>query len=115
MRWALTFGMLLGAVPAWAASNVLSWSDNSTNEANFVIERKTEACTGTTVPFTTLATTTANIETYTDSAVSEGVTYCYRVAARNTAGTSAYSNTAGRQVPLSVPLAASGLIVGPGL
>ena len=52
MRWALTFGMLLGAVPAWAASNVLSWSDNSTNEANFVIERKTEACTGTTVPFT---------------------------------------------------------------
>ena len=115
MRWALTLGTLLGAVPAWAASNVLSWSDNSTNEANFVIERKAEASTGTTVPFTTLATTTANIETYTDSAVSEGVTYCYRVAARNTAGTSAYSNTAGRLVPPTVPGAPSGLGVIGGL
>ena len=109
MRWGLTLAVLLVAAPAWAASNVLSWTDNSTNEANFIIERKVEACAGTAVAFAQLATTTANITTYTDSAVTEGLTYCYRVAARNSAGTSAFSNTAGRTVPLVAPSAPSAL------
>ena len=97
-------------VPAWAASNVLTWQDNSDNEANFHIERKAEACAGA-APFAEIATTGANVVTFTDAAVTEGVTYCYRVNASNSAGVSAYSNTASRTVPFSIPLAPSGLVV----
>lgn len=94
--------------PAWAGSNILTWTDNSTNETAFDIERKAEACPGS-LPFAVLATVGANIVTYTDSAVVEGVTYCYRVDASNSAGKSAYSNTASRTVPFTVPAAPSGL------
>ena len=34
------------ASPAFAGQNVLSWTDNASNEQNFNIERKTEACAG---------------------------------------------------------------------
>ena len=96
------------ATPAWAASNVLTWTDNSTNEANFNIERKAEACTGTGA-FAEIATVGINVSTFNDTNVTEGVTYCYRVAASNPAGKSAYSNTASRTVPFSIPAAPSGL------
>lgn len=101
-------GAVLLAPPAWAASNVLTWQDNAGNEANFNIERKAEACTGV-LPFVEIATTSANIVTFTDAAVTEGVTYCYRVAASNPAGKSAYSNTASRTVPFTAPVSPSGL------
>lgn len=107
-RLAFYFLFLLLAAPAWAASNVLTWTDNSTNEANFNIERKAEACAGTGA-FVEIATTGFNVTTFTDAAVTEGVTYCYRVAASNTAGKSAFSNTASRTVPFTVPAAPSGL------
>jgi len=104
---------VLFATPAWAASNVLTWQDNSNNEANFHVERKAEACAGA-APFAEIATTGANVVTFTDSAVAEGVTYCYRVAASNPAGKSAYSNTASRAVPFTVPVPPSGLGVAGG-
>ena len=108
MRWIVAFLMLLVAGPVWAASNVLTWMDNSGNEANFNIERKVEACSGP-LAFVPLATVGANIVTFTDTAVTEGVTYCYRVNASNTAGISVFSNTASRLVPFTVPNAPSGL------
>ena len=106
--WGFLALLLVGS-PAWAASNTLTWTDNSTNELNFNIERKAEACTGT-LPFAVLASVGVNVTTYTDSAVTEGQTYCYRVNASNTSGVSAYSNTASRTVPFSVPLPPSNLI-----
>ena len=109
----LTFVILLLSTPAWAASNVVSWIDNSANEQNFNIERKAEACAGV-LPFSALATVGPNVVSYTDSAVTEGVTYCYRVDASNTAGVSAYSNTACRTVPFTIPAAPSGLGVSAG-
>ena len=104
---------ILLAAPAWAGQNVLSWTDNSTNEANFNIERTTAATVAacqTAAGFTALASVDFNVTTFTDSAVTEGTTYCYRVNASNTAGTSAFSNIAGRLVPFSVPLPPSNLI-----
>ena len=98
--------LLLTAIPAWATSNIVTWQDNSNNELNFNIERKAEACTGT-LPFIPLAAVGTNVTTFTDSAVVEGATYCYRVNASNTAGVSAYSNTASRTVPFTVPNAPS--------
>jgi len=75
---------------AGAASLKLSWTDQSSVEQGFKIER----AVGTSGAFTQLATVGANIRTYTDSTVSPGSTYCYRVRAFNAAGTSAPSNQA---------------------
>ena len=106
-------GLLL-ALPlmAWASSNTLTWTDNSTNEQNFNIERTTAASVAacaTAAGFTPLISITANSVTFVDSTVTEGTVYCYRVNASNTAGASAYSNIAGRLVPFTVPAAPSGL------
>lgn len=94
---------------AEASSNVLTWTDNATNEALFNIERKAEACAAATLSFAEIATVTANVTTFNDALVTEGATYCYRVRATNSAGSSGYSNIAGRTVPFTVPVAPSGL------
>lgn len=103
-------------VAAFAASATLNWTDNSNNEMGFSIQRKAEACTGTGT-WADLASVGANIQTYRDSAVTEGTTYCYRVNAWNTVdgspgGTkqySAWSNTAGATVPFGTPAAPGSL------
>src|SRR5687767_10846719 len=59
----------------------LSWTDRSTNETGFRIERKT----GVTV-FTGIATVAANITTYTDLSVAPNTTYTYRIVSYNAAG-----------------------------
>lgn len=109
LKWAIAgFILLCWTSPVWAAQNILNWIDNSNNENQFLIERKVESCAGT-LPFAQIATVTTNVITYTDTAVLEGSTYCYRVRASNTAGQSAYSNTAGRTVPITIPNPPSGL------
>lgn len=108
MRWLWTLGLLIFATPTWAATNTLTWVDNSTNETAFNIERKAEACSGL-LAFTSLAMVGTNVTTYADNTVIEGTTYCYRLNASNSAGVSAYSNTASRTVPFSAPVAPSGL------
>lgn len=110
MRFILAVVLAAFCSSVLAASNTLTWDDLSTNELNFNIERKAEACAGTGV-FSEIATVPANAITYTDSPVTEGVTYCYRVAASNSAGKSAFSNTAARLVPFTVPAAPGGLKV----
>jgi PKD repeat protein len=73
------------------ASVVLTWKDNSSNETAFYIER----CEGTgCISFTGLGGTSANVSTYTDSPVTAGTTYRYRVTASNDGGFSSYSNIA---------------------
>ena len=117
MKMLIILTLLLLAAPAWAAQNVLTWTDNSTNEANFNIERTTAATVAacqTAAGFAALASVGFNVTTFTDAAVTEGTTYCYRVAASNPAGTSAYSNTASRTVPFTIPAAPSGLGVSGG-
>ena len=65
----------------------LTWTDNSNNENGFKIERKL----GTTGTFGQIVTVGVNVTTYTDTNLTDGATYCYRLAAFNSAGTSAYS------------------------
>jgi hypothetical protein len=62
-----------------AAQLILSWSDNSTNEVGFRIERRTGA-TGT---YAEIATVGVNTASYTDVNLPNGTTYCYRVRAYN--------------------------------
>lgn len=114
----LLTGLLIAPSVALAASNTLTWTDNSGNEANFDIQRGTAATVAACqvgVTFAPLVSVGANVVTYTDAAVVEGVTYCYRVDASNTAGVSAFSNIAGRTVPFTVPSAPSTLGVAGGL
>ena len=96
-----------------AATNRLTWVDNSANETAFHVERKAAAC-GAAGTFAEIALLSANAVTYDDLTAVEGVSYCYRVAASNTAGKSAYSNEAGRTVPFTIPAAPSGLGVSAG-
>jgi len=71
-----------------AAQLTLTWVDNATNEEGFKIER----LIGST--YREIATVRTNVESYTDSGLLEGITYCYRVRAFNSAANSAYSDTA---------------------
>jgi len=103
----LLVGLLAFAPDAQAASATLTWQDNSANETAFDIERKSEACAGTAAPWAVLSTVAANVVTFKDLAVVEGASYCYRVDARNTAGKSGYSNTAGITINFTIPAAPS--------
>jgi rhamnogalacturonan endolyase len=67
----------------------LSWTDDSSDEDGFKIERSTDGTS-----FTQIATVGANVTTYSDTGLSASTTYYYRVRAHNSAGDSSYSNTA---------------------
>jgi len=67
----------------------LNWQDNSTAETKFEIWRSTNGST-----FTWRAQVNANITSFTDSGLTSGQTYYYRVRAINATSSSAYSNIA---------------------
>jgi titin len=66
----------------------LRWTDNSTSETGFRIERS-----GNGTIFTQIATVGANATTYANTNLTTGVRYWYRVRAYNSAGASPPSNT----------------------
>jgi N-acetylneuraminic acid mutarotase len=74
----------------------LSWQDNSSNETNFVVERKTG-----TGAYAVLATLGAGATSYSDTTAQASTQYSYRVKATSAAGSSAYSN----EVPLTTSAA----------
>jgi hypothetical protein len=91
LRSFVVFSLLFSAV-AWpgmaeAGRLRLTWTDRSHNENGFQIERKT----GRSGAFALIAITAANVSSYTDSTVTPGITYCYRVRAFNRTGFSAYT------------------------
>ena len=77
----------LGASAVSQTQINLSWTDRSGNEAGFSIERKTSAG-GT---YAVIATTTANVAAYSDSTLSAGTAYYYRLRSFNIDGFSSYS------------------------
>jgi PKD repeat protein len=72
---------------AGRGSVTLSWTDNSTNESGFYIERAPSGSTA----FARVGTVAANVKTFINT-VSKG-TYLFRVQAFNSTTVSAYSNT----------------------
>jgi len=79
----------LGATAISTTQINLAWTDNSSTETGFRIERKVGP-----VSFSTVATTSAGATTYSDTGLTAATTYDYRVYAINPAGDSAASNTA---------------------
>lgn len=89
---------LVASVAANGTDIGLTWTDNSTNEATFRIERSSDGTS-----FTEIGSVSANITSYTDSGLSAG-TFTYRVRAQNAAGNSNYSNSASGTIEAASPL-----------
>jgi hypothetical protein len=68
----------------------LTWTDNSSSETGFKLERSTDGSTG----WTQIATPPANATNVSDSGLATATTYYYRLRATNAAGDSAFSNVA---------------------
>jgi YD repeat-containing protein len=66
----------------------LSWSDNSTDETGFRIERKAEAEN----TYTQITTVGRDVTAYSDTGLAVNTTYYYRITAYNSIGFSPYSN-----------------------
>jgi hypothetical protein len=94
----------LTATAASVSQINLTWADNSGNEDGFDIERCTGVgCTG----FGQIAFVSANVKTYSNTGLTAGTTYTYRVRAYNSASESGYSNqTSATTLTLPQPPAA---------
>jgi hypothetical protein len=84
----------------------LSWTDTGAGESSFKVERASSPSG----PWAQVATTATNVSNYLNTGLNASTTYYYRVRATNTAGNSAYSNTASaRTLAAAPPPAPSGL------
>jgi len=84
----------------------LNWTDTSSNETGFRIERKTGAAA-----FAEVGQAATNATTYTDNGLTASTTYTYRVRAANGSGFSSFSNEASGTTMQSLPPAPTGLAV----
>ncbi len=66
---------------------LVTWTDNSDCEDQFIIQRSPNGSTD----WAEVGTTTANVTTFTDSSLAASTTYWYRVRAMNTTGYSTWS------------------------
>jgi hypothetical protein len=88
----------LHATPVSRSQISLTWSDRSSNEAGFRIERcqgRRQVC----LLFSQIAQVGANVRNYSDTSVLPATTYTYRVRAFNGAGVSPYSNRDDAKTP----------------
>ncbi len=74
----------------------LMWTDNSTNEDGFIIEKETLA-----EAYIVIDTVVSNVNTYQDLDITF-LTYNYRIKAFNITGSSGYSNVAQVSVPVEL-------------
>ena len=89
----------LGATATSSSSISLTWTDNSSNESNFVVQRSTTSGSG----FTTISTLGAGATSYADTTgLSASTTYYYQVYATNSAGDSGFSNEASATTDASI-------------
>lgn len=106
-----------------ANSATLSWTDNSTNELGFEVERKAGLCVATSA-WTKIGESLANVRSFIDPTTipNSGTAWAYRVRAFNNSmldgsgvrQLSGYSNCAEISYPLVVPADPSQLQVSPG-
>ncbi|HJX68779.1 MAG TPA: fibronectin type III domain-containing protein [Dehalococcoidia bacterium] len=89
------------ASPVSSSQIDLTWQDNSGDETGFKIDRRTSSGS-----YSEIATVDAGVTSYSNSGLSTGATYYYRVRAYNSAGNSDYSNEASATIlpPPAVPI-----------
>ncbi len=86
-------------------SIVLEWNDNSDDETGFTIERSTSTDFSSTESFSADEDDTE----YLDKTIAEDTQYYYRIAAKNSAGSSDWINSAAITFAYDAPAAPSGL------
>jgi hypothetical protein len=84
----------LNVTAASATQLNLSWTDNSSNEEWFYIERSPDGSS-----WAVIDTVDPNSTAFSNTGLSGGTTYYYRIRSANTFGTSAYSNSASTATP----------------
>jgi FtsP/CotA-like multicopper oxidase with cupredoxin domain len=93
----------------------LTWRDNSNNESGFVVQRcslsTVPLCNSTPNAWAQVAAPGPNTTTYTDSTVTGGNSYFYRVAASNAIGTSAFATLGTAVVIQAIPPAPTSFTV----
>src|SRR6185437_11433222 len=77
----------------------LSWTDNSTIETDFVIERSTDG--GAT--FSPLKQVSENVTTYSDTTAGDGLSYVYRVKAVDLTSSSNWNTSNAVTTTLNAP------------
>src|ERR1041384_3772169 len=80
----------------YAANVTLSWQDNSTNEDGFKVERASNGGI-----YAQIASVGANTQSYADSGIVAGTSYCYRIRSFNTNGVSSPSNESCVTIPIT--------------
>lgn len=79
---------LMASLQKTASTNVqLTWTDNSSDEDGFYIERSTDGTN-----FSQVGSVLADVTTYDDNGLQANTLYYYQVQAYNSFGSSAYSN-----------------------
>ncbi|HMH16545.1 MAG TPA: RHS repeat-associated core domain-containing protein [Burkholderiales bacterium] len=86
----------LGSIAVSGTQINLTWTDTSSDETGFKLERKT----GASGVYAQIATPVANAVSYSDSGLVPGTAYFYRVRSTSIAGDSDYSNVASSATPL---------------
>ena len=77
----------------------ITWTDNANNEIGYKLERSTDG-----VNYTLLSILNANTVLYSDTTVTSGNTYYYRVIAYNAYGNSVYSDSGSIVTPPFTPV-----------
>lgn len=78
----------------------LTWNDNSTTETSFRVERSPDGSN-----WTEIHTTAADVTSYSNTSLTPGTTYYYRVRAYNAGGFSAYTSTVNATTTGTAPVA----------
>ena len=82
-----------------ATTVTLTWTDNATDETAYRVLRATSPSG----PFTEIASLAANTTSHTDTGLTPGTTYYYRVVASNSSGNSSAASTTATPVAPVVP------------
>ena len=111
VKWMLCLLLVLCAVPAFAATATLTWTDTIANEAGYFIERAPGVCTPLPTNFVKIGETAKDVKTFIDNTPVEGNKYCYRIRAWNlmyandplSVQFGTWCNVAGKDFPLALP------------
>jgi|GEM_PF-788919 len=87
----------------------LAWTDNTTAETGYTVERAPDNA-GSAGTFAPIATLPANSVSYSDATLTQNTRYWYRVRAFNAVDVSAYSSNANATTPPLPPAAPSALV-----
>lgn len=83
----------------------LSWTDASTNETAFVVERSVDGVNFAQIGQVTSAGGTGNTRTFDDSAIAPGTVFMYRVKAINVVGQATTSSAYAGPIPVDMTIA----------